>query len=537
MGPDPEREQTNPMIPPILHQMWKTDPIPEQFKGWTDSWLFHNPGWTRMFWTDRTLLEFVGRHYPDFLETYCNYPAGIMRADAARYLLLHHFGGVYADIDCECVAPFAPIMHENRVVVCHEPAAHLPMHIPYRGMTHLLFNGTMASPPGHPFWPHLMSYLPGLAASRDVLDATGPCVLTSAQISFPDQSALAIHPPALFAPLDDKGRTESGSTTPGTESLSVHHWAGTWLQKATPPGLLNRLRRAFYRAKYLATRGPQLSLEEARSTLDPKVLDGPPPSGANLAILVPLRDAGMHIQPFLDLIQAQNYPCDRIKLVFCEGDSLDGSWEKLQAAVGPLQERFRDIVLLQKHLGTSLDRTRRHKRRLQRVRRAGIARVRNHIIEHGLDEDDDWALWIDIDVWKFPAAIVETLIAEQRRIVVPNCVFYPGGGSFDQNSFVSRPVYRDYRYYRDIVGGLHQPSDSFQGRRILSDVRHLDRIELDGVGGTMLLVDASLHRGGLVFPEKPYRDLVETEGFGVLAKDLGVPALGLPRVEIFHVPW
>ena len=31
----------------------------------------------------------------------------------------------------------------------------------------------------------------------------------------------------------------------------------------------------------------------------------------------------------------------------------------------------------------------------------------------------------------------------------------------------------------------------------------------------MLLVDASLHRGGLFFPEAPYRDYVETEGFGV----------------------
>ena len=43
----------------------------------------------------------------------------------------------------------------------------------------------------------------------------------------------------------------------------------------------------------------------------------------------------------------------------------------------------------------------------------------------------------------------------------------------------------------------------------------------------------SLHRGGLRFPEQPYRDLIETEGFGALAKDLGVVPVGLPRVEIF----
>ena len=178
-----------------------------------------------MFWTDRTLLEFVGRHYPDFLETFCSYPAGIMRADAARYLLLHHFGGVYADIDCECVAPFAPIMDEDRVVLCHEPDAHLPTQIPYRGLPHLLFNGTMASPAGHPFWPHLMSYLPGLAHAKDVLDATGPCVLTSAQISFATRTLS----PSIRRPCSRRSTLGNVGAEPGEQTLSVHHWAGTWL--------------------------------------------------------------------------------------------------------------------------------------------------------------------------------------------------------------------------------------------------------------------------------------------------------------------
>jgi hypothetical protein len=41
----------------------------------------------------------------------------------------------------------------------------------------------------------------------------------------------------------------------------------------------------------------------------------------------------------------------------------------------------------------------------------------------------------------------------------------------------------------------------------------------------------------LRFPEIPYRDLLETEGFGALARDLGVIPIGLPRVEVRHVPW
>jgi len=48
---------------------------------------------------------------------------------------------------------------------------------------------------------------------------------------------------------------------------------------------------------------------------------------------------------------------------------------------------------------------------------------------------------------------------------------------------------------------------------------------------------AALHRGGLRFPEIPYRDLIETEGFGALANDLGIRPVGLPKLEILHVPW
>lgn len=60
---------------------------------------------------------------------------------------------------------------------------------------------------------------------------------------------------------------------------------------------------------------------------------------------------------------------------------------------------------------------------------------------------------------------------------------------------------------------------------------------MDGVGGATLLVDASLHRGGLRFPELPYKELIETEAFGVLAGDLGIKPVGLPNVEVLHVPY
>ncbi len=525
------------MIPPILHQTWKTDQVPERFRAWTESWRRHNPGLTRKHWSDRALLEFVAEHYPQFLETYCSYKSGILRADAGRYLLLHHFGGVYADLDCECIASFESIMDEERVVLCTEPAEHAFAEAPYRGLPYLLFNGTMASPPKHPFWLHLLSYLPGLADAKEVLDATGPCVMTSAQLSFPDQSQFAIHPSSLFAPLARSG-VASGAVDPGARgSLSVHHWAGTWLAPTSRRGMLQPLKRLFYQTRYLATRGEQADAQLLRASVDPAVISLPAPTGQSVAVLVPVRDAADHIAPFLAAVGSLDYPAEQIKLVFCEGDSTDGSWERLNELAKPLRDRFRDIVLLRHDLGTTLNRASRHNASLQRERRGGLDKVRNHLIRHGLDERDDWALWIDIDVWRFPPDIIGALTSQGRRIVVPNCVKVAGGPSFDLNSFVTVRPEMDHRYYRSVRRGLFQPPSTYVCRRHLSDLRHLERVELHGVGGTMLLVDASLHRGGLAFPEKPYRDLIETEAFGVLARDLGIPPVGLPRVEILHVPW
>ncbi|TGV80748.1 glycosyl transferase, partial [Mesorhizobium sp. M2D.F.Ca.ET.145.01.1.1] len=104
--------------------------------------------------------------------------------------------------------PFDAIMSETRVVLCKEPASHAAVQADFRGLPYLLFNGTIASPPGHPFWAHLLSMMPGLAAAKDVLDATGPCLLTSAQRGYSDQAAFAIHPSALFVPVTSAGSTE-----------------------------------------------------------------------------------------------------------------------------------------------------------------------------------------------------------------------------------------------------------------------------------------------------------------------------------------
>lgn len=78
-------------------------------------------------------------------------------------------------------------------------------------------------------------------------------------------------------------------------------------------------------------------------------------------------------------------------------------------------------------------------------------------------------------------------------------------------------------------------------------------VRLDAVGGSMLLVRSDLHRSGLIFPPYLYgRESrfarnpspfarhgcgeVETEGLGMMAKDMGVECWGLPDLEVIHAP-
>jgi len=85
--------------------MWKDTNIPTNCVPYINSWKLHHPTWEYRFWTDTNILELITNHYDWFLDTYNNYKHNIQRSDVARYIILHHHGGLYCDIDIECYKP------------------------------------------------------------------------------------------------------------------------------------------------------------------------------------------------------------------------------------------------------------------------------------------------------------------------------------------------------------------------------------------------------------------------------------------------
>ncbi|WP_158284993.1 glycosyltransferase [Hoeflea marina] len=512
------------------------------------SWIDQNPGWDYRFWTDEDLLVFMRAEFPHLMDIYLAYPNPVQRADLSRYCLLWHFGGVYADIDTACISPLEPLAGDARVVLCSEPLAHITSgHL--RGLEAMWFNGTMASPARHPFWLSVIELCKVMAPHGhvDVLASTGPLVLSGAVAQYPDQGGLSLNSCHIFTP-HARGGVLDGAPSSGPHGelrLSHHYWRGSWYEGESPRGW-GRAWDGFWRAakgrwrkaRHDLTAGPSQTLAQASAGIDLALMAAPLPPrrpAPDVVVFVPVRDGARFLDRNLALIQQLDYPKQNICIVYGEGESGDGSAAAIDRIIAKHGTAFAGISRLEIRTGgRTIPRRRRWLPALQLERRAMIARARNAMIAQGLAAGDDWVLWIDVDVVDFPPETLGRLLAAETKIVVPHCVLESGGPSYDCNSFLEVGEPTPAEYYKHVRHGLFQPPADYWCRRHLDGLRYLERVPLHGVGGTMLLVDANVHRAGLVFPETPYRDLIETEAFGVLARDLGISPIGLPGLEIRH---
>lgn len=54
------------------------------------------------YWTDENSEEFLLKYYSWFLPTWNSYETLIQKADALRYFVLYHYGGIFLDMDLSC---------------------------------------------------------------------------------------------------------------------------------------------------------------------------------------------------------------------------------------------------------------------------------------------------------------------------------------------------------------------------------------------------------------------------------------------------
>jgi hypothetical protein len=104
-------------------------------------------GWEYRFYTDQDCEDFIEQHFPsEVLEAYRALLPGAFKADLFRYCVLLICGGIYADID---------VMLDSTldIAIAADVGFMVPIDKPKTrsGAQTCLWNGLLASSPGHPF--------------------------------------------------------------------------------------------------------------------------------------------------------------------------------------------------------------------------------------------------------------------------------------------------------------------------------------------------------------------------------------------------
>lgn len=232
------------VIPHILHQTWKTTELPPAWQRNADTWQQMHPDWEHRLWTDEMNRELVAEHYPELLPAYDGYTYPIERADAARYCMLHRFGGVYADLDIECLRPLDSLLAGEQCVLFLEPAVQAMM----QNRRTMVSNALMAAAPGHPVFAHVIAWLvqhPGSSlVHRDVLANTGPLMLSCAldEYAGPEYRLLRGNVAFPFSGISHELRVMRDQSADRDEVIldaiamgayAVHYWDNSWVGSVT----------------------------------------------------------------------------------------------------------------------------------------------------------------------------------------------------------------------------------------------------------------------------------------------------------------
>ena len=232
-GPNPElilkevpREPSqNQTISKIIFQTWKSRvAIPSHYRYWRSTFIRLNPEFQCMLWDDDDNRSFIADEFPWFLPTYDDFPAAIFRADAIRPFFLFRYGGVYADMDTECLLPLSTMTTSGDIILGQmgrkaKSANAIP-------------NAIMASKPFQLFWLLVIALMIEKAervGARDLMKAgpepfTGPVLLHEAFDLYRSESERSIRaraqPVITKLPEQLNARLQAGRI----ELLAPHLW-------------------------------------------------------------------------------------------------------------------------------------------------------------------------------------------------------------------------------------------------------------------------------------------------------------------------
>jgi inositol phosphorylceramide mannosyltransferase catalytic subunit len=174
-------------------------PFPDEFRPYQESWLRFHSGWELRFWTEETLPDDLRRR-----EVYQRLRVPAERADILRLEVLWRYGGVYVDVDFECLRPLEPLLEGVDFCTAYKKPGQVN-------------NAFIASTAGHPILDRALDEVRPRKVYGYDKAAAGPKFLTKLlKKQFPEAT---IFDSALFY---------ARSPEELEQAYAVHHRARSW---------------------------------------------------------------------------------------------------------------------------------------------------------------------------------------------------------------------------------------------------------------------------------------------------------------------
>ncbi|HLJ31814.1 MAG TPA: glycosyltransferase [Candidatus Babeliales bacterium] len=224
--------QTELKIPKIIHQIWLGSKLPEEFIALQQSWIEHHIGrdWMYKLWTDEDVanLQLYNQAFYDATDNF-----GV-KSDILRWELLYNFGGVYIDMDFECLRALDQFHYTYDFYTALQPLDTLFVQ---------LGAALVGAVPGHPILKHCIETIKEDWHLQGAPKKTGPVHFTKSFCTCANMNGNKdiAFPAFYFYPLGCRGAEFNKNIWINQGSYAVHWWAKSWMPKTYRPSLFKNI--------------------------------------------------------------------------------------------------------------------------------------------------------------------------------------------------------------------------------------------------------------------------------------------------------
>lgn len=103
-------------VPKIIHQIWYQgeEHVPQNYNFYASTWKHYNKDYEYLLWDHEDIEHLISKIFPQYFVFYSSLPEMIQKIDFAKYCIMYAYGGIYIDMDCECLKPIDDLFIKSR---------------------------------------------------------------------------------------------------------------------------------------------------------------------------------------------------------------------------------------------------------------------------------------------------------------------------------------------------------------------------------------------------------------------------------------